>query len=130
MHNKLADLPEVPPNSSESPATNEMHPPCPALGALGVKRPSTLPHAPAVISSSNLSRGSPKTPSPALPPVPKPRRKIIEQWPTAMQFKDILECKTPLERSLGYAHKINELAMYDCGLTSWMDAVKTRGKVI
>ena len=47
-----------------------------------------------------------------------------------MQYKDVLECKTPLERSLGYARKINELAMYDCGLTNWMDAVKTRGMIV
>lgn len=47
-----------------------------------------------------------------------------------MQYKDVLECKTPLERSLGYARKINELAVYDCGLTSWMDAVKTRGMAV
>jgi len=47
-----------------------------------------------------------------------------------MQYKNVLECKTPLERSLGYAHKTNVLAMYDCGLTSWMDAVGTRGMVI
>ena len=47
-----------------------------------------------------------------------------------MHYNDVLECKTSLERSLGYARKINELAMYDCGLTSWMDAVKTRGTTI
>jgi hypothetical protein len=62
--------------------------------------------------------------------VPKRRKKIVEQWPVAMQYKDVLEFKTPLERSLGYARKINELAMYDCGLTSWMDAVNTRGMVV
>lgn len=47
-----------------------------------------------------------------------------------MQYKDVLECKTPLERSLGYARKINELAMYDSGLTIWMDVVKARGMVV
>ena len=47
-----------------------------------------------------------------------------------MQYKDVLECKTPLERSLGYARKINELAMFDSGLTGWMEAVKTRGMVV
>ena len=47
-----------------------------------------------------------------------------------MQYKDILECKTPLERSFGYARKISELAMYDSGLTSWMDAVRAGGMVV
>lgn len=47
-----------------------------------------------------------------------------------MQHRDVLELKTPLERSLGYARKINELAVYDCGLTLWMDTVKSRGMVV
>lgn len=97
------------------------------MGALFVKRFSALPRAPSLISSSSLSRRASRTPS---PPVLKRRKRVVEQWPVAMQFKDVLECKTPLERSLGYAHKINELAMYDSGLTSWMDAVKARGVAV
>jgi len=47
-----------------------------------------------------------------------------------MQYKGVLGCKTPLERSLGYARKIIKLAMYDCGLARWMDVVNTRGTVV
>lgn len=130
MHNKLTELPDVPPSSSWSPVVNERSLPSPGMGALKAKRFSALPHTPPVLSSSSLSYGSPRTPSPLLPPVPKRRKRIIEQWPASMQYKDVLECKTPLERSLGYARKINELAMYDCGLTEWMDAVKTRGMMV
>jgi len=100
------------------------------VGALNSKRFSALPRAPSLISKSKPSRRASRTSSPSLPPVPKHRERIVEQWPMAMQYKDVLECKTPLERSLGYARKINELAMYDCGLTIWMDAVKTRGVAV
>lgn len=127
MHNKVPDLPHVPSNTSESPAVNEKALPSPTLGALFAKRFSALPRAPSLVSSSSLSRRASRTPS---PPILKRRRKVVEQWPVAMQFKDVLECKTPLERSLGYAHKINELAMYDSGLTGWMNAVKARGVAV
>ena len=130
LHTKLTELPDVPPNSSGSPLVNGRTQPSPATGGLSAKRFSALPHAPPVMSSSSLSYGSPRTPSPLLPPVPKRRKRIVDQWPASMQYKDVLECKTPLERSLGYARKINELSMYDCGLTDWMDAVKTRGMVV
>ena len=129
MYNKFTDLPEVPPNPSVSPVINEKSLPSPAPGALNTRRFSALPRAPSVILRPTFSSGPPRSPSPSLPSVPKRRTKIVEQWPVAMQYKDVLECKTPLERSLGYARKINELAMYDCGLTSWMEAVKTRGTV-
>ena len=34
----------------------------------------------------------------------------------SLQYKDVLECKTPLERSLGYTHKVNGFVMVttDC----------------
>lgn len=127
MHNKIADLPDVPPNLSGSPVINEKSLPNPAVNR---RRSPALPRAPSVTSSSNFPREPSRTPSPSLPPVPKRRRRIIEQWPIAIQYKDVLECKTSLERSLGYARKINELAMYDCGLASWMDTVKARGMVV
>lgn len=128
LHNKFTESLEVPPYSSGSPAINEKPLPSTAvLDKLNAKRFSALPRAPSVSRGPNLSRGYSRSPSP-LPP--KRRKRVIEQWPAAMQHRDVLECKTPLERSLGYARKINELAMYDCGLTAWMDVVKARGTVV
>ena len=45
-----------------------------------------------------------------------------------MRCRDVVSQKTSLERAQGYARKINELAMYDCGLSDWLIAVKERGK--
>ena len=126
LHNKLTEPSDIPPNSSGSPATNEKPLPSPAVDNPNARRFSALPRAPSVSSGPNHSRGYSRNSSP-LPP--KPRKRIVDQWPAAMQHKDVLECKTSLERSLGYARKINELAMYDCGLTIWMDTVKARGMV-
>ena len=117
-------------NSFGSPVINEKSPPSPAVDALSAIRFSALPRAPSVLSKPKITRGTPKTSSPSLPPAPKHRKRIVEQWPVAMQYKDVLECKTPLERSLGYARKINELAMCDCGLVrecppQWLSSQET-----
>ncbi|KAF9780289.1 hypothetical protein BJ322DRAFT_331530 [Thelephora terrestris] len=122
MHTKLTEFLDVPSNLSGSFVIAEKPLPSLAIDTSNSKRFSALPRAPS-ISRANLSHAYSRTPSP-LPP--KHRKRTVEQWPVAMQYKDIFECKTSLERSLGYARKINELAMYDCGLTSWMDAVRTR----
>ncbi|KAL5527621.1 hypothetical protein ACEPAG_6422 [Sanghuangporus baumii] len=50
--------------------------------------------------------------------------KIRSRWPDAMQFADVLAKRTPLERSLGYARKINELANHDPGLGDWVVTTK------
>jgi hypothetical protein len=44
-----------------------------------------------------------------------------------MRFRDVLAKKTAAERAIGYANKINELALYDCGLGDWVTTVKERG---
>jgi hypothetical protein len=44
-----------------------------------------------------------------------------------MRFREILSKRTGVERAIGYAHKINELAMYDCGLGDWVASMKERG---
>jgi hypothetical protein len=44
-----------------------------------------------------------------------------------MRFKDVLVKKTAAERAIGYANKINELALYDCGLGNWVVSMKERG---
>jgi hypothetical protein len=46
-----------------------------------------------------------------------------------MRFRDVLAKKSSAERAIGYATKINELAMYDCGLGEWLASVKERGRL-
>jgi hypothetical protein len=47
--------------------------------------------------------------------------------PAAMNFNDVLEKKTPGQRAIGYAIKINELWMSDCGLGDWCVSMHERG---
>jgi hypothetical protein len=44
-----------------------------------------------------------------------------------MQFIDVLHRRSAVERATGYANKINELAMYDCGLGDWVTSMKEKG---
>lgn len=95
------------------------------------KRFSALPRTPSLMTMS-LMAGAVKpsrTPSPSLPSIPpiRVRRKVISPWPDAMRFNDVLINRSALDRSIGYANKINELAMYDCGLGDWVSSVKHRG---
>ena len=54
--------------------------------------------------------------------------KIRSTWPDAMQFADVLAKRTSVERSLGYARKINELANHDPGLGDWVATTKYNRK--
>lgn len=102
------------------------------------KRFSALPRPPSMGSlarSGSSSRHSARSvrlspaPSPsALPPIPVAPPKIRSHWPKAMQFDDITARRTALDRAMGYAQKINELAMYECGLGEWVVTTKTRGE--
>ncbi|KAI0320625.1 hypothetical protein OF83DRAFT_1169169 [Amylostereum chailletii] len=95
----------------------------PAKGVLtDMKRYSSLPRTPSYPSDS--TRFS-KLPPPRPPPL---KRKIRSQYPDAMWCKDVLGERTALDRAIGYAQKINELAMYDCGLSDWVLSVKDRGE--
>ena len=58
---------------------------------------------------------------------PKSLPRIRAKSPDAMRFREILSKRTGVERAIGYAHKINELAMYDCGLGDWVASMKERG---
>jgi hypothetical protein len=44
-----------------------------------------------------------------------------------MQFRDVLNKRSAVERATAYANKINELSMYDCGLGDWVTSVKEKG---
>ncbi|KAL6306768.1 hypothetical protein BKA93DRAFT_138556 [Sparassis latifolia] len=94
-----------------------------------LKRFSALPRTPSFTSSVVKSQGShhSRTPSPPAITARAPRPKIISAWPDAMHCYDVMSKKSALERSKAYAQKINELAIYDCGLTEWVTAVKHRG---
>jgi hypothetical protein len=94
-------------------------PRAPSRASLTLSSPPRTP--PRVSMSSVIS-------SPPLPALPPPPTRIIAPWPDALQFKDITNRKSSLERSIGYAQKINELYQYDCGLTHWIvNTTVTRG---
>ncbi|KAH7887980.1 hypothetical protein F5I97DRAFT_934626 [Phlebopus sp. FC_14] len=102
--------------------------------ALNIKRFSSLPRTPSLASLSPLSTGSKRssrTPSPSISHVvtkPRPHiQRIRSACPSAMYFADVIVKRSPLERSIGYAHKINELYSHDCGLGDWV--LETRYKV-
>ena len=100
--------------------TTENSPPEPKrkMGLLtNLKRYSSLPRTPSIKSPISIFTRSP-TP---------PRRRIRARSPDAMRFRDILNKRSALERAIGYANKINELSMYDCGLGEWVTSMKERG---
>lgn len=103
--------------------------------AANLKRFSSLPRTPSRRSEKRLSAGSRSSnassmsPLPEVPPLPRsppPIHKIVSPWPSAMFYADVVAKKTALERSLGYAEKINELYIYDCGLSDFLE--ETRAK--
>ncbi|KAI0068894.1 hypothetical protein BV25DRAFT_1817817 [Artomyces pyxidatus] len=98
----------------------------PRKGVLtSLKRFSSLPKTPSIYSESS----SPLSRSPSIySPPPRPIR-IRSKWPDAMWCKDIVVKKNTLDRAIGYALKINELSMYECGLEDWVVSVKERGNV-
>ncbi|KZT13139.1 uncharacterized protein LAESUDRAFT_719458 [Laetiporus sulphureus 93-53] len=103
----------------------------PLKGALSnLKRFSALPRTPSATSSVAKTPSPPspppqrlRTPSPPpmLLPKPRPKPRFKSPWPDAMHCRDVTSRKSALERSVGYAEKINELALYDCGLAEWLD---------
>ncbi|KAF4602344.1 hypothetical protein EYR40_005549 [Pleurotus pulmonarius] len=53
-------------------------------------------------------------------PRPPPRIEYISPYPPAMYCGDVTCKKTALERCAGYAAKINEFYVTDCGLAGWL----------
>lgn len=104
-----------------------------------LKRFSSLPRTPSRSSKSSKRSSSPdvrRSMSPSIPTVEivsPPRRRIIPKpkyshsWPPAMNPADVVVLRGSRERARGYAMKINELSMYDCGLREWM-AAQSRGQ--
>ncbi|KAK0230601.1 hypothetical protein IW262DRAFT_413917 [Armillaria fumosa] len=83
---------------------------------------------------NSLSRGLrrmslPRTPSrtPSPPQLsPSPRPKIKALYPSAMYCSELSAKLTTLERCALYTAKINELALYDCGLGDWLFEARIR----
>lgn len=104
--------------------------------ALNIKRFSSLPRTPSLMSLNRPSVGSKRssgTPSPSvahsmLKPKP-PVRRMKSTRPPAMYFADVTVKRSALERSIGYAYKINELYNYDCGLGDWIAETRYKGRL-
>ncbi|KAK0482038.1 hypothetical protein EDD18DRAFT_765532 [Armillaria luteobubalina] len=106
---------------------------------LSISSGDSLPPTPSPPPKSlrnSLSRGLrrmslPRTPSrtpspPQLPPSPSPRPKIRALYPSAMYCAELSAKLTTLERCALYTAKINELALYDCGLSDWLFEARIR----
>ncbi|KAF8559072.1 hypothetical protein OG21DRAFT_875816 [Imleria badia] len=101
--------------------------------ALNMKRFSSLPRTPSLMSLNRPSIRSKRSsgthsPSVAFPQPKPPVRRTKSAHPPAMFFADVTVKRTPLERSIGYAYKINELYNCDCGLGDWI--AETRYKAL
>lgn len=122
-----------PPSSSRSHSSKSSTPNPPPKSPKGLKaslsnlkRFSSLPRPPSATSGG--SSYGPRTPSPSsVPSLPIPASKIKTSWPAAMQCGDIIGRRTTLDRCAGYAQKINELYLCDCGLADWLMDVKYKG---
>jgi hypothetical protein len=97
-----------------------------------LKRDATLPkipsHAPSVRTTFSDLHSTYTSSPPHSPKLRLEHRRIISPNPQAMYFADVLSKKSCLERSVGYAQKINELYLYDTGLGDWLSDVKSRGR--
>ncbi|SJL02177.1 uncharacterized protein ARMOST_05503 [Armillaria ostoyae] len=60
------------------------------------------------------------------PAPPSPRPKIKALYPSAMYCSELSAKLTTLERCALYTAKINELALYDCGLSDWLFEARIR----
>lgn len=133
-------------NTTDGSIREEVLPPIPAKSVppfldmkvkniFNKKRFSALPRTPSLMSLNRLSLGSKhssRSPSVTHPnaSLALPIHRIKSAYPSALQFGDVLGRKTALERSLGYARKINELYNHDCGLADWMAEVRNNGMAL
>ncbi|KAI9001148.1 hypothetical protein BD414DRAFT_532925 [Trametes punicea] len=145
-------LPVPPPKNANRGSDDEKYASGSGLGSLApssfratltnLKRFSSLPRTPSRSSRSSKRSTSPSpgprrsfSPGPpsaglsvAVPTQQRvvPRPTLVSSWPPAMNVRDITILRSPRERARAYAEKINELAMYDCGLRDWMAASQGR----
>ena len=103
--------------------------------ALNIKRFSSLPRTPSLMSLNRPSVGNKRSsgiPSPSVAhPMSQPKppvQRTRSTHPPAMFFADVTVRRTALERSIGYAYKINELYNCDCGLGDWITETRYKGE--
>ena len=110
-------LPSPQPQSSVSPSDHgHLSPSSPLI--FQSKRFSRLPKTPSNLSASNDSSHSGEwRKGPTLP-------KVKSAYPEAMYFGDVTQLKSAVQRAIGYANKINELAGHHAGLEDWVRAMK------
>jgi hypothetical protein len=80
--------------------------------------------------SGGNTHHSSRTPSPSIhrvSPPPPLVPKIKATNPAALFCHEVHSQRTTSERCLIYATKINELHLYDCGLSEWVVNMKSRG---
>ncbi|KAI0721928.1 hypothetical protein C8T65DRAFT_734913 [Cerioporus squamosus] len=132
----VSHLPSLPPKSirhgSDEDRQSSSLAPSAFRALTNLKRFSSLPRTPSRSSKSSKRSTSPdarRSISPPLPPIhiqSPPRRRVIPKpkyahpWPPAMNPADVVALRGARERAQGYAMKINELSMYDCGLRDWL----------
>lgn len=95
----------------------------------GLKRFSTLSAKSARRSSSSTheTNESLRTPSPpGTTHTKNVHRKILDYNPPAMFCHEVYQQRTTAERCAIYVAKINELYIYDCGLSDWVIEMKYR----
>lgn len=118
----ISEAPSPPPKSFRNSLTTNL------------KRFSSLPRTPSISSqskrhsSSSTYYSSSRTPSPSVAFHPPPTfRRIRSYSPAAMFCHEVHSLKSASERSAVYAAKINELYLYDCGLSEWVIEAQYRG---
>ena len=138
-HSYTHRLPESPEHSDSEGASDAPSPPPKSFRnslTVNLKRLS-LPRTASLSSKSARSRRwsggnthhSSRTSSPSIhrvsPPLLVP--KIKSTNPAALFCHEVHSQRTTSERCVIYATKINELHLYDCGLSEWVVNMKSRG---
>ena len=138
-HSHNHKLPESPEPSDSGCASDAPSPPAKSFRnslTMNLKRLS-LPRTASLSSKSAQSRRwsggnthhSSRTSSPSIHRVSAPPMvpKIKSTNPAALFCHEVHSQRTTSERCLIYASKINELHLYDCGLSEWVVNMKSRG---
>lgn len=117
-----SDAPSPPPKSLRNSLTINMK-------RLSLSRTASLSSRSARRWSGGNTYYSSRTPSPSIHRVsPSPQiPKITSTNPAALFCHEVHSQRTTSERCLIYATKINELYLYDCGLSEWVVNMKSRG---
>lgn len=118
-----SDAPSPPPKSFRNSLTTN-------LKRLSLSRTASLSSKAARRwSAGSSAHYSSRTPSPSLRRASPPPQfqKIRSTNPAALFCHEVNSQRTTTERCMIYATKINELYLYDCGLSEWVVNMKSRG---